>query len=155
MKPTSRDRHAQNRLSPPRPLASSLHSFPAVDVCRTSVALTVPIGAGCANSVNIWLLPDFRLPRQFRDTTRALARSYDLDLIADLQNGPAVAKRNLPNQLRCPVPTAQAGMVSLISDLDRAMKLCCPMVCRFLCTLESPPRPFIPLRFLVALERVS
>src|SRR5437868_7591164 len=80
MEPTSRDRHAQNRLSPPRPLASSLHSFPAVDVCRTSVDLTFPIGAGCANTVNIWLLPDFGLPPQFRDTTKALARSYGCHL---------------------------------------------------------------------------
>src|SRR5205814_2945890 len=62
------------------------------------------IGAACTNAVNIWLLPDFGLPRQFRDTTKALARNYDVDPIADLQNWPAVAKRNLPNQLRMSCP---------------------------------------------------
>src|SRR5947207_15924092 len=38
------------------------------------------VGAACTNAVNIWLLLDFGLPLQFRDTTKALARSYDVDL---------------------------------------------------------------------------
>jgi hypothetical protein len=43
-------------------------------------------GAACTNAVNIWLLPDFGLALQFRDTTKALARSYDVDQFADPQN---------------------------------------------------------------------
>src|SRR5438067_8857292 len=33
------------------------------------------IGAACTNAVNIWLLPDFGLPRQFRDIWRGSVRT--------------------------------------------------------------------------------